>query len=131
MGLSQLYGELLSRTRNKQRVVPLERKLLTATSKFPEKSTEYLFAYLTEYNYILYIENNSPHNFRYRLRHSQLAYGKNVYCAGMFRTQNGKIVRLDNDSGHYKPFGECLDLTKEKMESIGVDASGMKLIPYR
>lgn len=38
-----------------------------------------------------------------QFHYSSLVSGKKVRCAGMIRATNGKITRVDNDSGHYKP----------------------------
>jgi hypothetical protein len=35
--------------------------------------------------------------------HSSFVSGKKVRCAGMIRVTNGKVTKVDNDSGHYKP----------------------------
>jgi len=39
-----------------------------------------------------------------RITHSQLASGDSVYAAGKIVFKENKIVELNNDSGHYKPF---------------------------
>ncbi len=43
-----------------------------------------------------------PHIGR-MFHHSSFVSGKKVRCAGMICVTNGKVTRLDNDSGHYKP----------------------------
>lgn len=43
-----------------------------------------------------------PHIGR-KFHHSSFVSGKKVRCAGMIRVTNGKVTRVDNDSGHYKP----------------------------
>lgn len=40
----------------------------------------------------------------YRFNHSALCAGNEVLCAGLIGTdQNGRLERIDNNSGHYKP----------------------------
>lgn len=38
-----------------------------------------------------------------KTHHSTLAMGKSVLCAGMIKAQQGKIVHVSNNSGHYQP----------------------------
>jgi hypothetical protein len=47
----------------------------------------------------LFLCNHLPGKFH----HSSLLSGQRVKSAGMIRIQNGMIVELSNDSGHYKP----------------------------
>jgi hypothetical protein len=43
-----------------------------------------------------------PHIGR-KFHHSSFVSGKKVRCAGMITVTSGKVTRVDNDSGHYKP----------------------------
>jgi hypothetical protein len=38
-----------------------------------------------------------------RLNHSTFNAGKDVICAGIILVREGRLVRIDNNSGHYKP----------------------------
>ncbi|MDO4501105.1 MAG: hypothetical protein Q4B60_07535 [Erysipelotrichaceae bacterium] len=55
--------------------------------------------------------------------HPTLIGGKNplVKCAGMMTFNNGKIVSVDNMSGHYKPNLKSLSSVKDKLEAISQD----------
>lgn len=46
----------------------------------------------------LYINNG--------IAHSQILSGEAVQCAGMAFIQNGRILSIDNESGHYRPTNE-------------------------
>ncbi|MBI5447922.1 MAG: hypothetical protein HY939_04255 [Gammaproteobacteria bacterium] len=48
------------------------------------------------------------HGERVRAYHSSLARGKAVFAAGRITVANGKIIAIDNWSGHYQPRGEHL-----------------------
>ncbi|HBL10692.1 MAG TPA: hypothetical protein DD379_04670 [Cyanobacteria bacterium UBA11162] len=55
------------------------------------------------------------------LPHSMLARGKPVIGAGECETdENGKVISIDNFSGHYKPGEKNLKETKKNMESKGL-----------
>lgn len=43
-----------------------------------------------------------PKDF-FRLHHSSLSAGQDVYCAGEIEVQNGVVTHVDNLSGHYLP----------------------------
>ncbi|RDI45999.1 hypothetical protein [Aquicella lusitana] len=38
-----------------------------------------------------------------KFHHSSLAKGKKVRCSGMWLVSNGKVLQINNSSGHYKP----------------------------
>lgn len=56
----------------------------------------------------------------HRLHHSDLMHGQPVVCAGEFRLDKyGSIVSLNNRSGHYMPFSDCLDEVIQVIRSNG------------
>jgi len=65
------------------------------------------------------------------IRHSQLAAGFPVYCAGEFLikplsgsqrlTLLNELVEVNNFSGHYKPKCKCLGVLLEKLEALKVN----------
>ncbi|NJN46159.1 MAG: hypothetical protein HC808_06405 [Candidatus Competibacteraceae bacterium] len=55
------------------------------------------FAWLTTGE--LLIHNHVVGSFH----HSSFNGGRKVRCAGMMTVENGKVMRVDNNSGHYKP----------------------------
>ena len=65
------------------------------------------------------------------VKHSQLAGGRNVYCAGTFTLEyddgNGNVtLNITNQSGHYKPDYECLDDGNEDNENENENENGME-----
>lgn len=55
---------------------------------------------------IIHAPETTPEGRRYR--HSALANGKKVRAAGKLCLENGKLMVISNESGHYKPAGEKL-----------------------
>jgi len=60
---------------------------------------------LTEDGKILFGKRSNPNNSSKRAPHPTLIGGKNpkVKCAGMITFSKGKVVSVNNDSGHFKP----------------------------
>lgn len=56
-------------------------------------------------------KRSNPNNPNARSPHPMLIGGKHpeVQCAGMITFKNGKIVSVDNQSGHFKPHINSLD----------------------
>ncbi len=52
------------------------------------------------------------------LRHSFISRGANVLNAGILYTHHGQIITLSNNSGHYKPQKEQIDLLWENMSAL-------------
>ncbi|KAF9534930.1 hypothetical protein CPB83DRAFT_222362 [Crepidotus variabilis] len=88
-------------------------------------SNSYTWVYTPE-GAIFYRLWDHNHRDEY-VRHSQLASGKPVTCAGEFRiTQIGYIdsmlVMINDASGHYQPKGsQCLGPVAAKLGSLGID----------
>ncbi|MEO4030021.1 hypothetical protein [Chromobacterium vaccinii] len=71
------------------------------------------------------------------IRHSQLASGLPVFCAGTFRVDSrwwpfndilgevNEVVEVTNFSGHFKPQCKCLGVVASKLAALGVDTSGV------
>jgi hypothetical protein len=67
------------------------------------------------------------------IRHSQIAAGFPVFCAGTFKIKNrwwpiqdelsevNEVVEITNFSGHYKPLCKCLGVLEKKLEALKVD----------
>ena len=60
---------------------------------------------MNEQGHIIFAKRFNPNNERKRSPHPTLIGGKNpkVQCAGMIEFSRGKIVSIDNMSGHYRP----------------------------
>lgn len=54
----------------------------------------------------LFIGENSIVTATERLNHSSLLAGKGVLCAGTLQINAGRLMKFNNNSGHYKPTGE-------------------------
>ena len=55
-----------------------------------------------------------------RHRHSSLVAGADVTAAGTMRVLNGKILEVDNFSGHYRPPAASLAVFAERMRQLGI-----------
>ena len=60
---------------------------------------------LTEEGKIVFGKRRNPNNLSKRAPHPTLVGGKNpkVKCAGMITFSKGKIISINNNSGHFKP----------------------------
>ena len=60
---------------------------------------------------IIFGKRFNPNDGRKRAPHPTLIGGKNpkVQCAGMIEFSKGKIISVNNDSGHYRPDKKSLD----------------------
>ncbi|MCD9875433.1 hypothetical protein [Streptomyces guryensis] len=57
--------------------------------------------------------------------HVSLAGGKDVLAAGVARIRSGKIIELNNDSGHYRPYGPYAgQAAEDAFNEAGWDATG-------
>ena len=71
------------------------------------------------------------------IRHSQIAAGFPVFCAGelhinpdtgcgfKLKTMNN-VTEINNFSGHYKPKCRCLGLLKDKLRALGINTQGLE-----
>lgn len=55
--------------------------------------------------------------------HSSYVAGNDILCTGCIMVNHGKLVAIDNLSGHYQPSTEKLVLAIRQLESQGVDVS--------
>jgi len=64
--------------------------------------------------------------------HSSFSAGGKVICAGMIDINNGKLMHIDNESGHYKPNRKQLHEAIALFHDEGVDLLGtrVKVIEY-
>ncbi len=58
--------------------------------------------------------------------HSSFLAGQPVAAAGEMVVTNGRIVRITNRSGHYRPPGRLVDQAVARLEQLGVDVSGVE-----
>ena len=56
--------------------------------------------------------------------HSMGARGKAIQAAGLLVADNGKILAIDNDSGHYRPSSSHLAQAVEEIQTNGAFAAG-------
>lgn len=63
-------------------------------------------------------------------KHSFMSGGSDVQAAGILKMRNGKIVNIDNNSGHYTPNLEEAKNFKEILKKNGVDVSNAHLKVY-
>lgn len=81
----------------------------------PGKPSEEIY-YVVDESGNLMIRADSPF-------HSHIIRGKNVLSAGFVTFKDGKIIRIDNSSGHYAPSGKHLNgAVKLLREKLGPDA---------
>lgn len=67
---------------------------------------------------------NEPSGVQRRMdefTHANFTGGQNVKAAGQIFLRMGKVIRMDNESGHYKPRGETLGHLLKKLNREGVD----------
>lgn len=86
-----------------------------------EKRMHGKFPYiLTEYGEVIFGKRVNPNNPTKRAPHPTLIGGKNplVKCAGMITFSKGKIVSIDNDSGHFKPNVKSMLFVNEYMNNL-------------
>lgn len=99
-----------------------------------------------EYTYVMkwqenetaanYVENTDVIYLKQRvapgpdyIRHSQIASGFPVFCAGTFKIaatflgEVNEVVEITNFSGHYKPKCKCLGVLEEKLSALNVNTS--------
>ena len=69
---------------------------------------------------IIFGKRFNPNNINKRSPHPTLIGGKNpkVICAGMITFRKGKIVSLDNNSGHYKPNIRSMETVNDFMSKL-------------
>jgi hypothetical protein len=85
---------------------------------------------------ILYLKTQEGLGKDY-IRHSQLASGFPVFCAGEFHINPNtgcgfwidyvnNITEINNFSGHYKPACRCLGVLADKMRALGINTQNMQ-----
>jgi hypothetical protein len=62
--------------------------------------------------------------------HSSFVAGAPVAAAGDFTIEQGRISRISNYSGHYKPPAETLERVKTRLTELGVDFSDAKIARF-
>jgi len=78
----------------------------------------------------LYTTENGPHHTYFlKSKPGKIGYGigKNVACAGMLQAKNGKIVFIDNSSGHYLPIEDQLKVAVQFLSKKGVLDKNIKI----
>lgn len=71
--------------------------------------------YVMDKNGEFYAHKNTENIF-----HSSFLSGEPVAGAGTIFIQKGKVIRVDNSSGHYRPGPEHLQQTIKQLKSLGV-----------
>lgn len=96
----------------------------------------YTWVYVPESNSIIYKYWSKEDERSNYTRHSQLASGNPVICAGEFQISSQKtflgfediIVMVNDASGHYKPDGgSCLKYVMQKFQSLGFSTDQTKM----
>lgn len=83
------------------------------------------FSYQDNLNKTVRISENVPSH----VRHSQLNNGWNpVYSAGELWVEQGKIVAVSNESGHFKPSKASLDYVKETLNYLSIPTSEIQFL---
>lgn len=72
---------------------------LDASGKPGDTNTIGMYAYVWDKHGQIFTTEHSVGGFH----HSSFTSGKKVKCAGMIKADNGKVTRVSNNSGHYKP----------------------------
>lgn len=69
---------------------------------------------------IIFGKRSNPNNARKRAPHPTLIGGKNpkVQCAGMIVFKKGRILSVDNQSGHYRPDIKSLDKVNDVLQKM-------------
>ncbi|HEY4216794.1 MAG TPA: hypothetical protein VGM67_06625 [Gemmatimonadaceae bacterium] len=62
--------------------------------------------------------------------HSSYLAGEAVKCAGVMKIQNGKVIRIDTDSGHYQPGDPNLVMAVEALAAYGVKMADLRVKPF-
>jgi hypothetical protein len=65
-----------------------------------------------------------------KFNHSSFNAGKSVTCAGMTAILNGRLLYLDNNSGHYKPTKQNLHTAVKVLAQEGIDLSSTGVCLY-
>jgi histidinol phosphatase-like PHP family hydrolase len=69
-----------------------------------------------------YIFNQTGHP---ELRHSSFFDGRPVACAGDLEVKNGRIVRINSNSGHYSPSAKMFQNVLIELKKDGVDVTSV------
>lgn len=59
--------------------------------------------------------------------HSSFLAGDEVACAGELEVSHGKLVSINNNSGHYTPAPECLLAVMDSLSRVGVDCESYSI----
>ncbi len=62
--------------------------------------------------------------------HSSYTSGEAVRCAGVMKIENGKVIRIDTDSGHYQPGDPHLVMAVEALSAYGVSMKDLRVKPF-
>jgi hypothetical protein len=62
--------------------------------------------------------------------HSSYTAGEGVRCAGVMKIDNGKVFRIDTDSGHYQPGDPHLAMAVEALAAYGVSMKDLRVKPF-
>jgi hypothetical protein len=109
--------------RERSRVVIVNGALFTSTGEPVRYGAERaILNYAMDAAGNFYILNQAGHP---DLRHSSFFDGRAVACAGDVDVRDGRIVRINADSGHYSPSAMMFRNVLAELKKRGVDVSGL------
>ena len=109
--------------REQARVVIVNGTLYASTGKPAPYGTEReILNYAMDAAGNFYVLNQAG---RPDLRHSSFFDGRPVACAGDVEVRNGRIARINANSGHYNPSSRMFQNVLTELKSRGVDVSGL------
>ena len=79
-----------------------------------------------QFDFVVTIEGN----IMLGRKHTYMSKGADVQAAGTLKLRNGKVVNIDNNSGHYVPNLEQTLKFKQIFQENGVDVSKAHLKVY-
>jgi hypothetical protein len=62
------------------------------------------------------------------IHHSSLSAGKPVLTAGEFQIENGKLVKITNQSGHFRPSEQSFEHLLIELHEQGLDLNGVRAL---
>ncbi|MBV9784840.1 MAG: hypothetical protein JO264_13605 [Acidisphaera sp.] len=62
--------------------------------------------------------------------HSSYLAGESVLCGGEMKIVNGRVLEINNESGHYQPGSPNLFMAVETLAIVGVDMAALIVAPH-
>jgi len=63
-----------------------------------------------------------------QLHHSSMVAGEDIIAGGTMKLKNGKLVKITNQSGHYKPKPYTLDTALKKLKALGINVDDVDVV---